>query len=214
MNILIAIGSCQEWEANGCNQSLRDTWVKDIPGCTADGYSVRLVDYKFFHGRGAEAKPDVVVLDVPDDRQGIVRKTHALHQWATARDYDFVFQCWADTYVDVAALLLSGFENHDYMGAIHSNVGAPHAQYGFLLGGTGWWTSRRACKAICDAIPSEERKYDNGKADDLWAGDVIGASGCRMSGHKDYGKTTTLHGSECISPYNPQWMYDTHAARR
>ena len=214
MNILIAIGSCQEWETNGCNQAVRDTWVRDIPSCTVDGYSFRCVDYKFFHGRGSETLSDVVVLDVPDERIGIVRKTRAVHQWAYERDYDFVFQCWADTYVDVSTLLQSGFEQHEYFGSIHSYAGAPKARWGFILGGAGWWASRRACKTLMDATPSEDFIYNNGMADDLWVGNTLGAAGYSMTHHREYGKTITLHGSELVSPYTAQWMRDTYASRR
>lgn len=214
MNILIAIGSCQEWEDTGCNQAVRDTWVKDIPSCVVDGYSVRTMDYRFFHGQNAEPKADVVILDVPDERIGIIQKTQGNHRWAYEHGYDFVFQCWSDTYVNVFALLASGFENHDYFGLIHSAPGAPKAQWGFLSGGEGWWASRRACKALMDAEPSKSLKYNNGMADDLWVGDVMGAAGCRMAENKEYGRTITRHGSALIQPYTAQWMRDTHAARR
>lgn len=216
MKLLIAIGSCQLWEANGNNQAVRDTWMKDIPSCTVDGYSERIIDCFFFHGRGAEEKPDVVILDVPDDKLGIVRKTKAIHAWAYQRDYDFVLQVWSDTFVDVSQILLSGFEKYDYFGSVHSGTGAPHAQWGFHCGGEGWWTSRAACKAIKDSdVDGELPKYDYGMADDLWVGDVVGAAGFSMTDHLGYGNGITLHGSFHTSgDYNKEWMYQTYDNRR
>ena len=210
MRVLIAIASCDEWEDNGSNQAIRDTWKKDIP-CDVDCF--------FFQG-GYSPKDDVVSLDVPDDYLGIIRKTQAIHSWAFQEEYDFIFQCWSDTYVNVPLLLNSGFENHDYFG--HSSPYVhdwfrKEVPQGYLGGGEGWWTSRRACEAIKKAEPTTSVLYNNGAADDLWAGLVMWNAGIKMVEHLGYGNGITLHGSVHTGgqgKYDKNWMKETYDNRR
>jgi hypothetical protein len=49
MKPLIAISSCGDFESNGCNQAMRDTWLKDA---VALG-----LPYKFFFGTGQGEPP-------------------------------------------------------------------------------------------------------------------------------------------------------------
>ena len=83
LKYLIAISSCWDFEKNGCNDALRQTWLPDtkhFPG----------LDYKFFvgHGQGVESATlpsDVIFLpDVPDDYGNLTYKTRASLGWAHA----------------------------------------------------------------------------------------------------------------------------------
>jgi|SRR5208282_490412 len=216
MKILFAIASCQSWEDNGNNQAVRDTWMKDIPACRVDGYSECAIDCKFFQGHGSTPKDDLVIVNAPDDALGIIQKTKAIHIWAYYAGYDFVFQCWPDTYVKVDLLLKSGFEKYDYLGRVYPDPG-PISPHGFLVGGDGWWASRRASQAIANAAIITTPQYNDGNADDLWAGFVIGEAGLKMVDHPDYGKNITLHGSVAtggIGTYKKEWMYKTYDNRR
>jgi hypothetical protein len=213
--ILFAIASCHAWEENGNNQAVRETWFKDVPSCTADGYSTQTIDCFFFQGHGRDVG-DLIALNVPDDYLGIIRKTREIHKWAFHHDYDFVFQCWSDTFVNVKQVLVSGFERYDYFGHVHSWpwTGSP---YGFISGGDGWWTSKKACEVLALAEPSESPDMDNGAADDLWVGLVLGKAGIKMVNHPDYGNGMTLHGSVHTGgkgTYDKSWMYKTYNDNR
>lgn len=214
MKILIAIASCQSWEDNGNNQAVRDTWLKDVPGCTVGGHSERTIDCSFFQGAGSTPRDDLIIVDAPDDYLGITRKTHAIHTYAYQK-YDFVFQCWPDTYVSVPRLLLSGFEKRDYLGHIYTG-GGDISPYGFLVGGDGWWSSRRANEVIMKAKPSTDPLFDKGSADDLWVACVLGKEEIRPTDHPGYSRGITIHGSVHTGgqgKYDKEWMYRTYDNR-
>ena len=151
MKLLVAIISCDAYEKEGLNKPIRETWLPD---------AVRAgMDYKFFHGtteKRVEAptrrplrmpKPapdyDIVVLPVLDDYGNIALKAREAHRWAYDHGYDFVFQCFPDTYVCVERLLSCGFEKADYLGSFWPGY--------FAVGGQGHWLSRRACQYIKEA---------------------------------------------------------------
>lgn len=117
MKLLIAISSCFDFEKNGNNQALRETWLRDIrssPGVW--------VDYKFFFGIGQGAERgilpgDAVLLrDVEDGYGTLTYKTRASLKWALEREYDFVFRCFPDTYVRFDRLMKCGFRRTSVRG--------------------------------------------------------------------------------------------------
>lgn len=201
-DVLIAVSSCQSWEDRGHNQDIRDTWIKDIPPN---------VDFKFFHGRESTTDlPDVVNLPCPDDYLGLGLKTQEIYRWAFEKNYSFVFKCFSDTFVDVKRLLTSGYENYDYMGYIHDAPGTPHAPYGFCGGGEGFWLSRKAYTIITIAEADDPRE-------DFWVGELMGKCGIHMTGHPEYGKSITRHGTlETGGKDNldRSWMGQVHRGER
>lgn len=202
MRILIAISSCQLWEDNGNNQAIRDTWMKDVAAYPN-------VDCKFFHGRGAEEKSDVVVIDAPDGYEGLGYKTQQIHEWSCSQGYHFTFLCFGDTFVNVRALLNSGFENHQYYGHIHTWPGSPAAKHGFLGGGEGYWMSFHASVALSLAKMDDD-------AEDRWAGRVMAEHGIVLAHNPEYGKSITKHGSLEMGgkgQYDKSWMYKTYEER-
>lgn len=224
MKILIAVMSCWLCEVNGDNQSIRDTWRKDLPAG---------VDFYFFHGSGSSCYPgsdkqysrkdvrsipsDVVVLSTPEAYLHLIERAHELYTGSRDKGYDFVFKCYPDTYVDVQKLLLSGFEQHDYSGHWLTAPNTPRGdgtvnQYGCLGGGEGYWLSKKACELIADAEPIVDPI-----GEDTWVGEVMGCNGIRMVDHTGYGEDVTLHGSVKQNPvdyrpgrYTCEWMYDTY----
>lgn len=206
MRILVAIMSCAAAERSGDNDSLRDTWLKDLK------YLMN-VDYRFFIGRGYDFfRCDTVPLDVPDEYEHLIIKSQALHAWGCTQNYDFVFKADTDTYVDVFQLLNSQFANHDYSGYLHTEPGAyPHTPYGLLGGGEGYWTSHKACDIIRKAPQSD------GSGEDLWTANILGGAGIRMVGLPGYGRDITLHGGVVTNAprgsYKNNWMYETYANR-
>lgn len=226
MRILFAIMSCWLCEVNGDNQSVRDTWIKDLAPWTS-------VDYKFFHGSGYSAYPgsdkkysrddvdevplDVVVLESPESYIHLIERAQELYTWAHQRGYDHVFKCYPDTLVDVDKLMSSGFEQYDYFGHWLTAPGTPRGdgtvnQYGCLGGGEGYWLSKRACELIIKAIPCIDPI-----GEDTWVGEVMGRNGIEMIDHVGYGEGITLHGSARQNPidyrpgrYDCSWMVDTY----
>ena len=224
MKILIAVLSCWLCELNGDNQSVRDTWKKDVPTDVAFG---------FFHGTGHSCFPgsnrkvgiearheipsDVAILKSPEAYEHLIERAQELYALAFKVGYDFVFKCYPDTYVDVAALLNSGFEKHDHFGHIHTSPGTPRSdgtvnRFGFLGGGEGYWLSRRACEIVANATPNPEPV-----GEDLWVGEVLGAASVPMIDHPGYGNGVTLHGSIQQRPvdyrpgvYTNSWMIETY----
>jgi hypothetical protein len=154
MRLLVAISSCQAYENSGLNAPLRETWLKDL---------TRLgIDYKFFHGRGATPKDDVVLVDCDDGYWDLTSKTKLKIKWSLDNGYDYVFMCFPDTYVCASRLLTSGFEQFDYFGCVHQHPGgSPYCQ-----GGPGYFLSRKAC----EVLDKKESNYPN---EDCWVGDQL-----------------------------------------
>lgn len=156
MKVLIAILSCHALRSY--EQSLRDTWIKEIP----EG-----IDYAFFLGAPAQVE-DEVSLPVDDTWDGITKKAVAVYAWALAQGYDFVFKADLDTLVRPTLLLQCGFENHDYMG------GRNHF---FASGGAGYWLSATAMKAVV------EHSISTGAEEDVHTASALGAKGIPL--HSD-----------------------------
>lgn len=163
MKLLIAISSCYDFEKNGNNQVLRETWLPDAP------------DYKFFFGTGqgaevAELPPDAVLLpDVEDDYGHLSAKTQHSLRWAAERDYDFVFRCFPDTYCRPERLLACGFEAHDYYGDFRGEHCGPD---NYPSGGPGYVLSRKAFELLLDA-PIDGVHRVSHYAEDLWVGQIL-----------------------------------------
>ena len=140
MKILVGITSCEEYEKNGENQAMRETCLQD---------ALRLgIDYKFFHGREATPKDDVVIVDWYDGYNALVGKTIEKFKWILERPYEFVFCADCDTYFCAERLLTCGFEQYDYYGDFfHADVRQPwpHSSHGmFCQAGPGFFLSRKA----------------------------------------------------------------------
>ena len=101
---------------------------------------------------------DEVLIDVPDGYRYLPLKTRASHVYAVEHGYDYVFQCFTDTYVNVPNMLQSGFEYYDYVGYIVTNSWGS-----YIAGGPGYWLSRRAC---CECLV--------GKSINHWAEERLG----------------------------------------
>ena len=124
MKLLIGISSCQAYEEKGNNQAMRDTWLADA---TSLG-----IDHRFFHGKGAESKEDVVIVPCKDDYYGLMHKDKLQYFWSIEHGYDYMYRCDHDTYCRPERLLLSGFEKYDMAGCrgpLNSIEGGP----GFLI---------------------------------------------------------------------------------
>lgn len=157
MKVLIAILSCHALRSY--EQSLRDTWIKEIP----EG-----IDYAFFLGSSDLPEKDEVMLPVDDSFQGITTKMVAICTWALAQGYDFVFKADLDTLVRPGLLLQCGFEQHDYMGA---------RNHFFASGGAGYWLSAAAMAAVV------RHEITTGPEEDVHTAMALGAKGIPL--HSD-----------------------------
>jgi len=116
--------------------------------------------------RGFVMKDDIVVLPIPDDYKHMSYKTRESLRWATRpeQDFDFIFRCCCDTYIDFPRLMLSGFERHAY---IAGGVLQPN-NYG--IGGPGYWLSKDATRPVVAAPVTDW-------AEDRWVGGILHRSG-------------------------------------
>ena len=161
---------------------------------------------------------DEVVLHVPDDYIHLSYKIREQCRWAVSRKFDYVFICAGDTYIDLTRLLSSGFENHEYGGYWgNSEYVNPEAGCTYSGGGRGFWLNKRALGIIANAGVSHW-------AADLWVGKVLNESGITLYDdvrYQDYPRiplkeneyiTSHLFG-EPVGRYDPERMYEVHAAR-
>ncbi len=193
MKILIAILSCVMRDKLGSSQAARETWARDIskyPG----------VEYRFFVGRGGRIQSDVVVVDAPDDYDGLTEKNREMQRWFVAHDYDFVFFCDDDTLIDMKRLMSSGFEQWDYYGRLRTvDTWCP---FGYCCTGDGCWLSRKACEILAEAPGI-------GFADDVWMGNELGKHGIKLQHNGEFGWGITWHCSVDagrINAYDSDWM--------
>jgi histo-blood group ABO system transferase len=178
MKVLVAIKACHRyvpmtgkgWDwtnqekhrSNNVDEQIkacRDTWVKDFTAYLN-------TDVRFFYGQGANRAllSDEVVLDCCDDYKSLPYKTKAICAWAVKQGYDHIFMTDDDTYIWVDRLMGSGFEAHDYIGAISYLGKYPYAT------GLGYWVSRRSADLIANGRITNT-------LEDHWVGEVLHKSG-------------------------------------
>ncbi len=187
MKVLIAVFSCSKDIEKGFNQTIRDTWGQDLPpnvdlrfligtakpGPVSEEDPAWQVDYKNYcrnkpwmatppPALSRSLLPDELALDVPDGYMYLTHKARAAFQWAVEQDYDYVFRCDTDTFIDIPRLLASGFEKFDYTGR---KLGGPK-EHGYAYGGPGHFLSNKALRILMDAPITIV-------ADDVWVGDVM-----------------------------------------
>ena len=154
LSTLIAFTSCHQYENQGLNDAVRNTW---LPDALQEGF-----DYKFFHGKGASEKEDVIIVDSSDGYLSSTSKLKLKVEWALRQGFDFIFCCFPDTYACASRLSACDYKNWDYFGCVFQHPGgSPYCQ-----GGCGWFMNRKAMQLIID----ESNSYPN---DDCFVGDVL-----------------------------------------
>lgn len=201
MKPVILISSCARDKDGGYHDAIRNTW--------AHGSAI---PYFFILGEGNVSNwaEEVVMYGVPDDYKSLPYKTREGHRWAMQQGFDYIFQCFTDTYIRPERLLASGFEGHDYLG----NFSEPEPGFGaYASGGAGYWLSEKASKILC---LSEIDHW----AEDLWVGRVMGKHKVKASHDPRYwirggqshkkNDAITVHLSQGTDNYSPQWMHQQH----
>jgi len=222
---------------NGCNQAIRDTWLKDtkeIPG----------LEYKFFLGgdlsveenesfkqswESREAifrekilidpdvskivlKEDEIILNAPDGYKYQTYKFREICHWALKHNYDYVFQILTDTFVVPDRLIASGFEKYDY-------IGTANAERTAIGGGPGIWLSSKTLQFLAES-PVTLWYYDG------WIGDVMSRNGIKLTHDPRYtnlgqdvpprkdNDAITSHIANSPIVYDPQQMFELYEQAR
>lgn len=124
--MLVAACSCRKYADK--RQACRETWA-----AVADGDTT----VRFFIGGGGvlEGEPDTVVLDADESYESLPGKVMAFLRYAlTNEDFDWLFKCDDDTYVDTSRLWQLAEDGVDLAGsAFLMERGAPSGGAGYLL---------------------------------------------------------------------------------
>ena len=185
MKLLIAINSWAKGATNGDNQAMRDTFLKNIAMFPDLDYRFFVGDgtptgenekelqksldksdrpykekYELFKDLRIKftPKPDEVVLPIPDDYAHVSYKTREGHRWAIHNGFDFIFQCYPDTFICLSRLLSSGFEKHHYIGKATST--------GYAGSGCGYWLDREVSELLIKAPVTDW-------AEDRWVHSIL-----------------------------------------
>lgn len=182
MKCLIAISTCYDFETNGSNNAMRETWLPDVKNFPD-------LEYRFFVGKGQGAENQLLVGELPadmvflpevEDGYGtLTYKTKASLIWAHERGYDFIFRCFPDTYVRLDRLMASGFEAYDYFGDFNGNPDVNMLEHGraqnYAVGGPGYWLSKRAYQLLLDKpVLGIWKDSVTPYTEDLWTGNLLG----------------------------------------
>ena len=225
--LLIAVKSCLRDLDRGCHDVIRATWGKSLP----PGVLLR-----FFVGAEANSrvsrnfKSDEVLLDCPDDYMSLSFKTREICRWTTTKMVSHVFLCDNDTFLIPKKLLLSGYENYDYMGKFtqpkigtrfdYSDIGPDGVErqypraHPWASGGFGYFLSHYACGEVADEYPLPKIW-----AEDMWVGQVMGdlySTGDAKLAHSDHGVYSWHFPQRTFkSSYDPKFhwmesMYEGH----
>jgi hypothetical protein len=188
-NPVILVSSCFRDKKNGNQQIVRDTWASksSIPVFFLLGKSINSAD-----------REDEILVDAPDDYFGLPFKTQQGKRWARAHGYDFVFQCFVDTYVVPERLAASGFQNFNYSGNESEIYGFANEKYTFCHGGPGYWNGPKAIEVIINA-PIELKRFEWHKWEDQWAGHTLRRAGIRPRDDKRYSMGTSYQKREAVA---------------
>lgn len=131
----IFIGICSCHANVSKREAVRDTWLSG---------RVSGIDARFFMGSGATAEnDDTVVLDVPDDYEHLPAKVMAFFRHALeCHEFDWLFKCDDDTYVDLQRLQGLRREGIDLVGNVSLLT------KNFASGGAGYLMRRDLVEAI------------------------------------------------------------------
>lgn len=171
MKTLIAVKSCLEDRSNGCHDTIRETWGKNVSDL-----------YFFVGGDGFSFRhSDEIDLQCLDDYDHLPDKTRRILQWAFGRDYDYVFLCDVDTFLIPYKLFVgTDFKNYDYSGRFGSSPaigsvfqfrdgrGIRHQNcHPWASGGFGYFLSRKAAQVV---LKTESTMW----AEDMVVGNTLG----------------------------------------
>lgn len=161
----ILVGVCSARPNSERRQAVRETWIS----CPAEN-----IEVVFFVGQGAhplEDTGDIVVVEARDDYNHLPEKVQEFFRVALDRDFDWLFKCDDDTYVDLSRLHELTFCDHDLVGnEFIESRGAPS-------GGAGYFLTRRLA-----ALLAADQRLSKTGAEDLIMGDAARVMGASLKG--------------------------------
>jgi hypothetical protein len=209
MKLLLGILSCQRYSER--RDAVRSTWLR--------GYTDQAL---FFAGKSESISNELVTLDCQDSYEHLPTKMLAFFRYSLqACDFDWLFKCDDDTYVDIAALTaLIPILKADYLGVVcghdkdfdrkyhigkvsesrfnHDHRGAWHGPW--CKGGDGYFLSRRAVEALArHAVPTDANEL----YEDKMVGDLL----------RDQGFVPQAITLPTCHPLEPKDMIAFHEAR-
>jgi hypothetical protein len=180
MKPVILVSSCKKDQQLGHNQVIRDTWGKDSP-----------IPVFFILGEGNVAEhPDEIVLPVKDGYHDLPWKTREGHRWAKEQGYDWTFQAFTDTFIDVDRLVASDFTRGEFVG--NKGFNPAFRGFDFCHGGPGYWLSPHATDLILNA------EFGKETCEDQWVAWVMKIHGVACVDDKRYSMGTTYNYKESV----------------
>lgn len=124
----ILVGICSSQAHTGRREAARETWLSHP---RSSGVECRF----FLGGTNVPEQPDTVVLPVDDSYEGLPGKVLAFFAHALeTSDFDWLFKCDDDTYVDLHRLRELAVPGHDLVGnEFLTERGTPSGGAGYLL---------------------------------------------------------------------------------
>lgn len=153
MNFLIAVSSCQRDAL--AHQAINETW-----GAVAHKSGIA---YTLTTGNEYNR--------LPDDWQHLAYKTHANCRLTLAGKWNWLFQCFSDTYISIPRLIKAHEELPQFNADIIGNYYFHGVEDGGPCGGSGYWLSCKAMEAIAQADPSDV------KSEDVWVSRIVKEAG-------------------------------------
>lgn len=177
MKLLIAVLSCKR--DRSLHETIRSVWSQRAREL---GIEVRF----FVQANDQAPERDETHLACDDGRAGLPYKVREICKWASAKQIDYLYICYANTLPDPKKVLHLANENNgvvDYMGRFNKPVGRTFRLdtigkndqperyercYPWAQGRLGYFLSRNAFESIAKAYPSST-------IEDLWVGQELGA---------------------------------------
>jgi len=206
--LIIAIMSCKKHRTNR-QKAIRNTWFKDIPP------NIQVFFIEGGHKAPSRIDGDNIYLECSDKWDDLAVKVHKFYQFClTNLDFQFIFKCDDDTYVNVDRLMKCGFERHEYMGNLPPGK-TYYAQGGayFLskssveLIATTHFTSGKRRRWWWGGESYNHRKYGlvkNACIEDMMVGSILNEKGVRL--HMD----ERFQNEAYPSPYDNDWQITSH----
>lgn len=209
MNPVIMCSSCQQDRVMGRNDAVRETWGVDAK---AAGIPFKLI----VGGNPSRLSEDELCCDQPDNYGGLPYKTKWNANWALANGYDWMFQCFTDTYISIKRLK----ETLPTLKApITGNFWFTGVEEDHPCGGSGYWLNKEAMEVIARAPITAEILEHRICAEDRWVSWSLRQRGFdwKHNGLYDHesknggvsltNKNITNHLSSAHK-YSPIWQYE------
>jgi hypothetical protein len=161
----ILVGVCSSRTNLERREAVRETWMAS---------PAKNIDVVFFVGRGThplEDTKDIILVEAGDDYNHLPEKVQAFFRAALEVEFDLLFKCDDDTYVDLSRLREVAFQGHDLVGNdFIESRGAPS-------GGAGYFLTRR----LVGLLAADHHLPQTG-AEDLIVGDAARRLGASLKG--------------------------------